>query len=127
MTATSGTIAGWQFDNEKFFKGNVELNSSNGSIKGATIYAGTLDSATKDKRIKLNGYLSIGDGGQIGNFPSWNNGTDGIGLKYGDNMVHITESGAGLKGGTNASIIVGNDTINITNNAAGEKVGNVNI
>jgi hypothetical protein len=54
ITATSGTIGGWTIGATTLTGGSTTLNS-NGTISGATIIGGTIETATSGLRIVLNG------------------------------------------------------------------------
>jgi hypothetical protein len=60
LKSTSGSIGGWIIGDTtlKDNSGNVSLDSSSGTIKGAIIQAGELQSNSTSGLIKLDGYLT---------------------------------------------------------------------
>ena len=119
MTATYGRIGGWNIDSDSLYSGQVYLDSKLGEIRGAiirgaTVYAGILDSTLKSRRITLKGYFAI-DGGALGALDSEvEGGGGGIGASYGSNLLHVTGEGAALKSGNDNWILIGTDNANIT-------------
>lgn len=119
ITSEEGTIGGWKINETTLTSSNdsVTLNS-NGTIKGAVIQAGKLSSNNSTDRIKLDGYLSVGDYGQLGYLTSnlsdrwWQ--TAGIGIMYTveniNSVVKATGSNAGFSFNGN-SVYATKDTI----------------
>ena len=100
ITSEDGTIGGWTIGKTTLTGGGVTLNSSDGSVTGASIYAGSLNSNSATNRITLNGYLEVEGGGILGYMESgWDDDTtsSGIGFSHAVSQVKATSLNAGLK------------------------------
>ena len=120
ITSEEGQIGGWYIGETTLSSAGVILNSSDGSITGATIKAGTLSSNSDTDRITLNGYLSVSDGilGHVTTgIPNVN--ADGIGMSCGNCVMKVTSANVGMNDGVayvacyNGKVDIGGDKINI--------------
>ena len=131
ITSQSGTIGGWIIGTNTL-KDNSEsviLNSSDGSITGATIKAGTLSSSSASDRINLDGYLTIPTvSDSFFGYTVSDHGTEdpyskkpGIGMGIGPSCIKVSETTIGITTGGSAATnyIVFNKDIDELSQAGG--------